>query len=76
MLMSRLKEITNFLSQLHASKSDYSTEKTQYQVKGSDESPKETQRIHKGTQRMLKEPQNNVISYSKWKILTKTRIFK
>ena len=29
-----------------------------------------TQRIHKGTQRMLKEPQNNIISYSKWKILT------
>ena len=41
----------------------------------SKESPKGTQRIHKGIQRMLKEPQNNVISYSKWKILTKTRIF-
>ena len=41
----------------------------------SDESLKGTKRIHNGTQRMLSEPQNNVISYSKWKILTKTRIF-
>ena len=43
--------------------------------KGTQRIPKGTQRIHKGTQRMLKEPQNNVISYSKWKILTKTCIF-
>ena len=41
---------------------------------GSDESPKGYTKEPKG-QRMLKEPQNNVFSYSKWKILTKTHIF-